>query len=160
MAKIETAETEQSEIKNPITVDFEQLLRSFSHQMHTLRKAYHLTLGGLITDLEKAPRDLRVMVELPENRSCMLGDGMSYRGYYEDLAFEPIGGQGKTVADFLKQCEELLGTTQEGYKGGGFMMEEDTPVWVSPYGMCSNIAMMWTRIEEGHFVIVTKRIER
>ena len=56
----------------------------------------------------------------------------SYRGYYEDLAFEPE--ENVTVAQCLALAEDSLCTTFYGYKGGYFTMDAYTRCWFSRYG--------------------------
>ena len=56
----------------------------------------------------------------------------SYRGYYDNLAFEPE--QEVSVKQMLKDAEYALNNTFQGYKGGDFTMTKDTPVWLAYYG--------------------------
>ena len=56
----------------------------------------------------------------------------SYRGYYEDLAFEPA--ENVTVGEMLKCAKEALGQTFSGYKGGDYTMKKYTTVWLANYG--------------------------
>src|SRR5690606_4249490 len=58
----------------------------------------------------------------------------SYRGYYEELAFEPA--QDMTVAQMLAAARRALGNTYEGYKGGHFTMGAGTPCWLATWGAC------------------------
>lgn len=87
-----------------------------------------LTLGEFITLLEA--RD-------PNAEVVGLGGLMSYRGYYCDLAFEPVE-KPRTVADLLRECRAAVGATFMGYKGGDFRMGKTTPLWVSEYGMAED----------------------
>jgi len=57
---------------------------------------------------------------------------MSYRGYYEDLAFEPA--QNVTVASMLAHAKSALGATFTGYKGGEYTMHEYTDCYIAEYG--------------------------
>ena len=110
------------------------------------RAGYHLTLGGIIEKLEPH-KDSGLTVPLcgPD----------SYRGYYSDLAFD----RGETpIAEFVGLCKSAVGTTFEGYKGGYFIMSEDTPLWVAGYGDWGP-ALMDVRVENGEVVIVTKEID-
>lgn len=68
------------------------------------------------------------------NRVLAKGFGAphSYRGYYEDLAFEPATNV--SIGEMLKRAEDAVGQTFYGYKGGHYTMDHDTRVWVSPYG--------------------------
>ena len=83
-----------------------------------------MTLGELIAALEEA------------DQSLVVPDGFSrphsYRGYYDQLAFEPA--RNVTVAHMLSEAKSALGMTFEGYKGGDFVMRECTEVWIAEYG--------------------------
>ena len=65
---------------------------------------------------------------------CPLGfaGAHSYRGYYEDLSFEPA--ENVTVAQMLAHAESALGHTFEGYKGGDYKMGDYSTVWLAKYG--------------------------
>lgn len=83
-----------------------------------------MTLGQLIEKLEKAPQDRVVRFGF--------GAPMSYRGYYEDVAFEPA--ENVTVASMLAHARSALGATFTGYKGGEYTMQEYTQTWRAEYG--------------------------
>ena len=95
------------------------------------RAKTQMTLGQLIAALEATPSGDEV-----ENL-CELH---SYRGYYSDLAFERGEGS-RPASDLLAECREAMGRTFEGYKGGDYMMGENTPLWVADYGCCGNRIM-------------------
>jgi len=59
-------------------------------------------------------------------------DPHSYRGYYEQLAFEPC--EDVTVGEMQHAAQNAVGAVYEGYKGGMFTMTLDTDVWIAPYG--------------------------
>lgn len=52
----------------------------------------------------------------------------SYRGYYEDLAFEITGPT--SVGDMLAAARSALGATYQGWKGGDYEMSRYTEVWL------------------------------
>jgi hypothetical protein len=85
-----------------------------------------MTLGELIAVLEKADPNKVVPVGFDNPHS--------YRGYYEELAFEPAANV--RVASMLACAREALGRTYQGYKGGDFKMGEYSPVWIANYGEC------------------------
>jgi hypothetical protein len=60
------------------------------------------------------------------------GYPMSYRGYYDELAFDPV--EETTFGDMLQHARSALGKTFTGYKGGDFKMTGDTRCWIAPYG--------------------------
>ncbi|MCK5609620.1 hypothetical protein KAR91_47535 [Candidatus Pacearchaeota archaeon] len=89
-----------------------------------MSKLEQLTLGELIKYLEGLD---------PEQIARYgIGEPHSYRGFYEDLAFELKKDvtHGKMLAD----AKGALGFTYTGYKGGDFTMSEHTDVWLAEYG--------------------------
>ncbi len=60
------------------------------------------------------------------------GNPHSYRGYYDQLAFEPVSNT--TTGDMLAAALSAVGATYEGYKGGSFEMNNYTDVWLAEYG--------------------------
>jgi len=87
-----------------------------------------MTLGELIYVLERANPAKKV----PHG----FRNPHSYRGYYEQLAFEPCGET--TVGEMLKAAKGALGQTFQGYKGGDFRMDQHTDVWIARYGECGD----------------------
>lgn len=83
-----------------------------------------LGLGALIARLER---------EDP-NRILPLGfaEPHSYRGYYEQLAFEPR--QNIAIGDMLAAARSALGRTFVGYKGGEYTMHKYVECWIANYG--------------------------
>lgn len=86
-----------------------------------------MTLGELIEALEAADptRTVRHGFTHPH----------SYRGYYNELAFEPASNV--TVADMLADARSALYATYEGWKGGDFTMHGHTDCWLSGEGCAS-----------------------
>lgn len=84
------------------------------------------TLGELITHLENLPETMVV-------KEGFLGPH-SYRGYYEHLAFEPA--ENVQVRDMLADARYALGQTFHGWKGGEYLMIENTPCWLANDGEC------------------------
>jgi len=56
----------------------------------------------------------------------------SYRGYYDQLAFEPTHAQ--KVSEALEVVKPCLDKVFEGYKGGDFKMYGFTDCWLAEYG--------------------------
>lgn len=86
-----------------------------------------MTLGELISELEKHDTHKRVRHGF--------GEGASYRGYYEQLAFEPK--ENVLVIDMLQHARRCVGVTMQGYKGGSFEMDESSLVHIAEWG-CSS----------------------
>jgi len=83
-----------------------------------------MNLETLINKLEKLPLD---MVFSPG-----FGRGRSWRGSYEEIAFEHV--QSSTVAEMLAHAKAALGTTLHGYKGGEYHCDESTECNVADWG--------------------------
>lgn len=88
------------------------------------RAETQMTLGKMISRLKEMHSIARV-----EGLECP----HSYRGYYEDLTFQPTGSFMR-VEELLDLCHSAMGKAYEGYKGGTYVMGEHTPVWVAYYG--------------------------
>lgn len=90
------------------------------------RKDVMMTLGKLLKSLK--------LEEKEELISGLSAKGGSYRGYYSDFAFEP----GSTTVEELQAYieGEVIGKTFTGYKGGDYVMDENTTVWCAGYGSC------------------------
>ncbi len=102
-----------------------------SAQMQRQRAATQMTLGKLIAALEAMPDGAEV---------ANLCDSHSYRGYYEDLAFERATGV-RPAAELLSECKAAMGQVFTGYKGGDYVMGALTPVWVANYG-CGGVKLI------------------
>ena len=133
-------------------MDIQKLFDAISDAAQDERKKYHLTLGGLIEALDGG-----------HDTPVRFDNGMSptqphsYRGYYADLAFERTDGV-VTAERLLVGARNCIGRTFEGYKGGDFVMSEDTPLWVASYG-CTGEALVGISMVDGAFVIQTKTVD-
>ena len=83
-----------------------------------------MNLGQLKTLLESQPMD----------RVCYYGFGepMSYRGYYDQVAFAPETNV--TIQTMLKYVDQALSDVFTGYKGGSYVYDARTPVNIAEYG--------------------------
>ena len=158
------------------------------------RSKYQLTLGKLTEQLEQLVEagngNEGLAARTDEGCLVWLGELMSYRGYYSDLAFAPRPGvkimvpigvsvpradpipqqgtiaritdSGSSVFQVRERCRLAYGETFEGYKGGGFTMSDDTPLWIAEYGSAEDLALMPTllvRDVPGIYVLNTHRPE-
>lgn len=112
--------------------DLQALLDGLSARLQRERAKTQMTLGKLIETLEAMPEGAQV---------ANLRNPHSYRGYYEDLALEPSEGL-RPAEELLAECRAAMGKAFHGYKGGRYIMGEDTPVWVSGYGDVSGLRLM------------------
>lgn len=119
------------------------------------RESKMLTLGRLIRELKSFNPLLPIVYE--DQRSP--GEPHSYRGYYQDLAFEDLeAGATKTTAEFIEVLEGCVGKTFEGWKGGDFVMSEQTPLWRAYKGDCGE-AVVSVKATNRAAVIKTMRDE-
>ncbi len=138
-------------------MDFQKLFDAMSAQDRQTRSRYHVTLGSLIEALREVDLDMQVLVRNEEGEDFFPGRFDSYRGYYADLSLTE-GKEPMTVNTLLSQAEVALGSTFEGYKGGEFVMGEDTPLWFAEYGCCGP-AIVDARHVEGFFLLRVKDVD-
>ena len=113
-------------------MDVQALVNEMNAQAQLVRAATQMTLGKLIKRFGELPAGLMIDSLGPH----------SYRGYYCDLALEPYRlASRQTVADTLNMLKDCVGREFEGYKGGEYVMDENTPVWIASYGCCGERIM-------------------
>ena len=83
-----------------------------------------MTLGEIIAALKQEPQD-KIL-------SIGFGRPHSYRGRYHDLAFEVRFRV--SVAEVLDACQGAIGREFDGWKGGVFLMDEDSECWLAERG--------------------------
>ena len=62
------------------------------------------------------------------------GSGHSDRGDYSNASFDPV--ESTTFGEMLMHAMDLRGTTQQGYKGGEFVMYDHVEVHIGEWGTC------------------------
>lgn len=108
-----------------------EIIAAVNHQIkQDAEQAGQLTLGDLISALNLVDKYKPLMVDLFQ---ASIGYPHSYRGYYDQLAFE-ADYENRTVAEVLVDIEAANGETFEGYKGGRYRMGPSTMTWISQYG--------------------------
>lgn len=65
----------------------------------------------------------------------------SYRGRYDELALN-VSNNLTNTNSFFETMQKSLNKTYIGWKGGEFNMENDTFVWVSNYGLSSELMVV------------------
>lgn len=123
--------------------EWQERMDALNGMLQKERQESQMTLGELIAALEELEESERV--------SPGISTAHSYRGYYCDLAFDSHAtslSAGDTL-DILRGC---MGKVFEGYKGGEFLMGEDTPVWLADYAASGERIM---RIDEHTNSMVT-----
>jgi len=87
-----------------------------------------MTLGEYIEKLKTLDPEKKVPIGL--------GGPHSWRGRYDELAFEPV--KDTTVKEMLEAAESALNSYQHGWKGGDYFMTEETPIHVEYEGAWSD----------------------
>lgn len=123
--------------------NIQEYINTMSKAWRADRSLTQMTLGQLIARLEEFPTGKQVEnIDYPH----------SYRGYYSDLAFEHKHGT-QSVESLLSILKtRCLNKTFEGYKGGDFKMDENTPLWIAEYG---NTGKKIMGMEEGFTLTFT-----
>lgn len=116
--------------------------------------AQNMRLGDFIKALEARPQDQQVAFDF-----CGFtpSEFKSYRGFYEDLSltFSVDGPNGKKVSDLLAEARAANGAEFTGYKGGEFMMDEQTLLWAAPYGRSYSTAITGVTGDDFQTIIET-----
>lgn len=134
-------------------MDWQKLMDALNAAGQAQRRGYHLTLGGLVSALGKA--NGQIVVEFDEGGT--VGDLGSYRGYYSDLALEP-GDALATAGALLDAAREAVGKTYQGYKGGDYTMDAETPLWMADYGCCGRAVVGFGQ-RDGKLILRTKAVD-
>jgi hypothetical protein len=96
-----------------------------------------MTLGQYIDYLESRRETLSPETVLPIG----LGNPHSWRGAYEELAFEPVADM--TLEAMIKIAKEAVNKTFAGYKGGEFQMSRETRIHIDYHGQWSDGGLLW-----------------
>lgn len=131
--------------------DFGRLLEAVTEAASNARRPYHLSLGALLEIAEAHP-DAKVVVDGTRG----LGKEHSYRGYYNELSFTPLG-EPSDAAAVIRLCKRALSQEYEGYKGGEYKYDKETALWLAPYGCCGR-AIIDAEYSRGVIHITTKDI--
>lgn len=124
---------------------FQDLFDLFFEGQKQIRSSSQITLGKLIDKLNKLKTVLNDDTEVwysfvnnPQDLIMLSSEVKSYRGYYEDLAIAPNILEGKETVklkELKESLENVLHQTLEGYKGGEFYMDENTPLHIAYWGL-------------------------
>lgn len=98
-----------------------------------------MTLGEIIATLKRKDQDRSVTFGFDYSRPSGVS---SYRGYYEDLAIGYKRGVECTVATLLLMLQDIDGKTLTGWKGGDYVMDSDTVLWMANPGESGGMAIV------------------
>jgi hypothetical protein len=122
-----------------------------------------MTVGKIIKDLES----MNLKMENGEDKIvvfdfCNFSPTTldSWRGSYDELAlgYHDIYKEVK-AKDLLNNFKEAIGKTFIGYKGGEFIMNKDTPLWVANYGHSGNTGIIGIVDNDYEIIIMTSWCE-
>jgi hypothetical protein len=123
-----------------------------------------ITLGELIDGLEKAlaERD----EDMPADRERRIyfdwcnyhpSTFHSYRGWYDHLAVTPSHEyESLTAEQFLERCKAQVNAQHHGWKGGNYVMDRETPVWVAHDGECYGTGISGVKNHGWAIILETK----
>ena len=80
----------------------------------------------------------------------------SWRGVYSQFAISHEPGEGADAEAFLQSLESCIGRTFYGWKGGEFLMDESTPVWVDNSGQSHSTRVVGVKDFGWRVVILTE----
>lgn len=98
-----------------------------------------ISLGGLIALLERRDPTHSVWFDFCHFVPTSVD---SYRGYYDHLALDYEADKSETVAGLISTLRNAVGIKLDGYKGGTYRMDVETPIWVSHWGESSGTAIV------------------
>lgn len=140
--------------------DIQTMINTMTEIARDERSKYHVTLGEIIDTLKEISgrgEGYRVVTVEWDGRIMGIINPHSYRGYYSDLAFEPVDHP-TTVDEVLEAADRVLDTELDGWKGGDFLMHEGVPLWVAYEGKTGD-AVMSVSLPDDHTVrLFTKSI--
>ena len=126
-----------------MTNKLQELVNKMCVYNQKMRSKNMFTLGNLIDELGKYPKNWKVLIE-PFHLVPL--SFHSYRGYYHDLCLtystrEESLGEEMSVGKLLDMCNATNGKEFYGYKGGEFLMNRKTPIWVSDNDYSTGMAI-------------------
>ena len=118
----------------------------YMNEQNRLNEGKEYNIGMLLKDLEPY-KNLPIDVKFDDGTSP--NQLMSWRGRYNCLALEYYRENDchMTASVFYNAVKEAIGQTFRGYKGGDFLMDENTPIYKANYGEC------YARCSEGYGVV-------
>lgn len=142
-------------------MSLQELMDMQSEAARMERQNYHLTLGQLIEVLESVSYEssLQVVDIRGNDIDVYPSNPHSYRGFYEDLAFEP-STKPRPAGALLEDAKRAIDNEFTGYKGGEFLMDEYTSLWIAKDGVTGDALIDAYTIEDCVVVLVTRSIDR
>lgn len=133
-------------------MDIQRMFDSICAATREARKPYHLSLGALHDLCARYP-EANVIVDGERG----LGSEGSYRGYYEDISFQPTETP-TPASGVLNACKRGLSNTYHGYKGGEYRYDRNTPTWLAFHGSCGP-AIVSGEYRDGAIHLATRQVD-
>ncbi|MBV5269031.1 MAG: hypothetical protein JZU55_02770 [Afipia sp.] len=114
-----------------------------------------MNLGQFIETLARAPSGAEVHIDALSLSPTKFS---SYRGSYDHLALGWAEDGSCVVSDLLAAARACVGATFEGYKGGDYVMGNNTPIYISNYGRVGNLVISGLEIGDRYVEIQTEKI--
>lgn len=133
-------------------MDFQKMLDAICDAGRHERSKFMLNIGDLIDACVANPSGLVVV-----GGGWGLGKEHSYRGYYNELAFKPVS-EPTASSEVHTMCQRALVDTYEGYKGGDYRYDRDTPIWFAAYGGTGS-AFVGITVKECNIHLTTKDVD-
>ena len=120
-----------------------------------------LSLGDVIERLQKLDSEDRVVFDFCNLVPTKL---RSWRGSYDELALGYVDTgrfdrERVSVNELLEHLRSAVGDTFEGWKGGDYVMDFNTPVWVANPGEAGGTAIVGVEFIDYQVVIQTAYME-
>jgi len=118
-------------------MDLQQIIDSHNKKLSSEAGAEY-NLGDFVKDLEKC--DQEAIIKFDDNKKPQ--DFASWRGSYCNLALSYEIQEWHhnedffdvKVKDILEKAKDTIGKTFTGWKGGDFLMDESTPIYIANQG--------------------------
>jgi len=139
------------------TSPMQVFIDEMGRRMKNARVSQMMTLGKALGVLEEIPDPQYIECFINIKGKKFQGTTVcSYRGYYEDLALvvEEVEIPTTSVDDMLGTLYGAMGRKFEGYKGGEYLMGEDTPLWVTFDSSGTGFPIDRIEIPSEHSVVV------
>ena len=131
-------------------------------RMKRFGQSSQLCLGELILKLKSMPPDSDVILDFDNTIPYTID---SWRGSYDEIAIcythvgDSYAPKPWVAQQFCRILIDAIGNTFTGYKGGTYIMDKTTPVWVANYGESGNRGVSGVRLEDNKVIIETDEYE-
>lgn len=153
------------------------------NQLQKIESSREFSLGDLIQELKNVNQDLIVEIDngtFPKISSLSYAEGdeqkkyeyigysfiyskktksvfESWRGSYCELSMQfSDKNQNITTEKLLEMAEFINGKYLNGYKGGDFLMDEETPIHMANYGESGNIKLIGLEVKDNKLILKTR----